>query len=329
MSAGTLAIIIVLVVVIVVLVVVLSVLQTRSSSSCASGQHHARDVCSNEKGPGSALLSKDSNVVRGPVLEIPQPLLRGFTDDGKAVINTIWHYSDTATTSGKLRWRNDDEPGGALWCIAKAKESLEKGTPVYYASDKVMGEVFSAFPVSNKRVAVVGSATPLYEAYIHVSGGTPVTVEYRAIDNEVPWATTMTLEEAVEKPPAVDVIMSISSVEHAGLGRYGDVLDPEADMKTVRWMRSLLPDGGLLILQVPVGSPQLQWNAQRVYGRSRLRRLLSGWQVVGAFNYNTSMWSARMKDPVHEPILVMKRVADDKFQDQAFFNKDVIPATKT
>ena len=34
-----------------------------------------------------------------------------------------------------------------------------------------------------------------------------------------------------------DVVLSISSVEHDGLGRYGDALDPDADLHAMRFLQ--------------------------------------------------------------------------------------------
>ena len=78
----------------------------------------------------------------------------------------------------------------------------------------------------------------------------------------------------------VDFVFSYSSLEHDGLGRYGDPLNPYADLETLARIRCLLVDGGTLLLGIPNGKDYLVWNAHRVYGRLRMRMLLSlGWEV--------------------------------------------------
>jgi hypothetical protein len=42
---------------------------------------------------------------------------------------------------------------------------------------------------------------------------------------------------------AFDVVLSISSFEHDGLGRYGDPLNPDGDMAAMRSTRRLLKPG--------------------------------------------------------------------------------------
>ena len=69
-----------------------------------------------------------------------------------------------------------------------------------------------------------------------------------------------------------DVILSISSFEHDGLGRYGDPVDPDADLRSMSKTRQMLSPEGLLFLAVPIGRDCVMWNAHRVYGRARLQR---------------------------------------------------------
>jgi SAM-dependent methyltransferase len=65
-----------------------------------------------------------------------------------------------------------------------------------------------------------------------------------------------------------DSIASLSCmhvIEHIGLGRYGDPLDPDGDLKAIgELVRVLAPDGDLLVA-TPVGRPRVAFNAHRVY----------------------------------------------------------------
>ena len=65
-----------------------------------------------------------------------------------------------------------------------------------------------------------------------------------------------------------DSIASLSCmhvIEHIGLGRYGDPLDPDGDLKAIgELVRVLAPDGNLLVA-TPVGRPRVAFNAHRVY----------------------------------------------------------------
>ncbi len=54
-------------------------------------------------------------------------------------------------------------------------------------------------------------------------------------------------------------------IEHIGLGRYGDKLDPEGDLKAIAELKRVLAPGGNLLIVVPVGRPRIMFNAHRVY----------------------------------------------------------------
>lgn len=55
-------------------------------------------------------------------------------------------------------------------------------------------------------------------------------------------------------------------VEHVGLGRYGDPLDPDGDLKAIAELRRVLAPGGLLLFVVPVGGvSKIMFNAHRIY----------------------------------------------------------------
>lgn len=64
-------------------------------------------------------------------------------------------------------------------------------------------------------------------------------------------------------------------VEHIGLGRYGDPLDPGGDLKAIAELKRVLAPGGSLLFVVPVGKARVMFNAHRIYAYE---------QVVGYFN---------------------------------------------
>lgn len=59
-------------------------------------------------------------------------------------------------------------------------------------------------------------------------------------------------------------------VEHIGLGRYGDPIDPQGDIKAMKELERVLSIGGILIFVVPVGKPKIQFNAHRIYSYKQI-----------------------------------------------------------
>ena len=54
-------------------------------------------------------------------------------------------------------------------------------------------------------------------------------------------------------------------VEHIGLGRYGDPLDPEGDLKAIAELKRVLAINGNLLFVVPIGKARIMFNAHRIY----------------------------------------------------------------
>ena len=59
-------------------------------------------------------------------------------------------------------------------------------------------------------------------------------------------------------------------VEHIGLGRYGDPLDPDADLKAIAELKRVLAVGGDLLFVVPIGRPRVMFNAHRIYSYQQI-----------------------------------------------------------
>jgi SAM-dependent methyltransferase len=68
-------------------------------------------------------------------------------------------------------------------------------------------------------------------------------------------------------------------VEHVGLGRYGDPLDPEGDLKAVAELRRVLAPGGDLLFVVPIGRPKIMFNAHRIYSYEQVLSYFSGLEL--------------------------------------------------
>jgi SAM-dependent methyltransferase len=69
-------------------------------------------------------------------------------------------------------------------------------------------------------------------------------------------------------------------VEHIGLGRYGDPLDPGGDIKAMRELSRVLAMGGQLLFAVPVGRPRVCFNAHRIYSYDQIVTAFSDLQLL-------------------------------------------------
>lgn len=78
----------------------------------------------------------------------------------------------------------------------------------------------------------------------------------------------------------LDAIFSISAIEHAGLGAYGEGANSEhLDRIIVERFADWLRPGGELVFTAPYGLWAVD-DQQRVYDRAHLDALLAGWQIT-------------------------------------------------
>lgn len=230
-------------------------------------------------------------------MNVPAP---GMTRGRKVALMTWlrWMYSmrhsrntKEKVVSGTLGWKRQS-------CLAGA---------VYYAMRN------NSAAISGKRGAVIGSTQPWVEIYaLKLNASHVTTMEYMKILTEHPkmsyehpvqvaknyqkWLLSL---KSIRLPyrhiEAYDWIATYSSLEHSGLGRYGDALDPVGDLKESMKMLCMLKKGGYLFLGLPVGYDTIYFNWHRIYGRIRLALMMAGWLFQNSFEYHIfrirSHWS--------------------------------------
>lgn len=76
-----------------------------------------------------------------------------------------------------------------------------------------------------------------------------------------------------------DVVAAISTIEHVGIGHYGDPTHENGDYKAVNEIRRVLKTGGKFIITVPYGKKMVIENFFRIYDEDELRTLLSAFKI--------------------------------------------------
>ena len=105
--------------------------------------------------------------------------------------------------------------------------------------------------------------------------------------------------DIVQLPFRAGSITSLSCLhvlEHVGLGRYGDPINPEGSRLAATELQRVLKPGGRLFLSVPVGRERVCFNAHRVFSPSTVRGFFQELQLktfslvddVGRFNEEIS-----------------------------------------
>jgi hypothetical protein len=99
---------------------------------------------------------------------------------------------------------------------------------------------------------------------------------------------------------SIESLSCMHTLEHIGLGRYGDVIDPDSDLKAIKELMRVCAINGNLIIVVPVGIEKIMFNAHRIYNASVLANYFNGFTLKefslitddGRFTRNASFETA-------------------------------------
>ena len=78
---------------------------------------------------------------------------------------------------------------------------------------------------------------------------------------------------------SVEFVTSLCVLEHIGLGRYGDPIDPLGTERAVREIQRVLAPGGVLAASIVAGPPCTMFNAHRIIPRPDFLALFPGYGI--------------------------------------------------
>lgn len=79
---------------------------------------------------------------------------------------------------------------------------------------------------------------------------------------------------------SIESLSALCSLEHFGLGRYGDPVDPEACFKAFAAIQRKMTPGGNVYIAVPVGEEHVEFNAHRVFYARTIVEAFSEMELV-------------------------------------------------
>lgn len=79
---------------------------------------------------------------------------------------------------------------------------------------------------------------------------------------------------------SIESLSALCSLEHFGLGRYGDKVDPEACFKAFNNIQRKMKSGGKLYISVPIGRERVQFNAHRIFYASTIIKTFNQMKLI-------------------------------------------------
>jgi hypothetical protein len=179
--------------------------------------------------------------------------------------------------------------------------------------------VAPAFPNKHVRVMVAGSISPWVEAVVLAAAAEGVmavqsvtTTDYQDIDIQHNDINYLAMADLDAHPPDnfFDVIFSYSSLEHDGLGRYGDPINPNGDLVAMQELHQVLAPGGVLAFAVPFSKAQsgtVDGNWHRIYSKARIARMCEGFGWVGTVLPVVPVGNPAKGPWENQPIFVLRK----------------------
>jgi len=161
------------------------------------------------------------------------------------------------------------EPGGVK--LTNVNERIVEIPHVYRALGRLE---------PGAKVADVGAAESLVAFSLAMLGYDVTAIDLRPYPFEHPRLKSVTTPiEEWEHDGTFDAVICLSTIEHVGLGAYGEeAKDERADLAAMRRMHELSTPGGVLVLTTRFGRPGVD-ELQRTYDKAGLDELLEGWNV--------------------------------------------------
>lgn len=181
-----------------------------------------------------------------------------------------WDRLEENGSTGAYFWQD-------LWA---ARKILKSHPNVHYDIGSRIDGLIAHLISNNLKVKVID----IRDIHSHIEG-----LEYVCSD-----ATKLDIFSDGE----IESLSAVCSVEHFGLGRYNDEIDPEACFKFMNNIGRKMKPGGALYITVPIGKERVQFNAHRIFSPSTILNECKGFSLVefsvytdGRIIYNADLHS--------------------------------------
>lgn len=108
-------------------------------------------------------------------------------------------------------------------------------------------------------------------------------IDVRPLDKNIPnvtyWCMDATKLENIESE-SISSISSLCALEHFGLGRYGDDINPEGCFEAIDSIQRVIKKGGKAYIAVPIGKEHLEFDAHRIFQASTIVECFSQMELV-------------------------------------------------
>lgn len=193
-------------------------------------------------------------------------------------------------------------------CLADRYAPSGQARGHYFHQDLLVARrIFIANPA---RHIDIGSRIDGFVAHVATFRSIHV-LDIRAQESSIPNVSFERADITESIPNAIrgrfDSASCLHALEHLGLGRYGDRIDPGAYRLGLQNLSSLLTKNGMLYLSVPIGPQRVEFNAHRVFSVRFLLQLVENGFNVERFSFVDD------NGDLHDDVPLSEKLADDNY----------------
>lgn len=172
------------------------------------------------------------------------------------------------------------------WLIDESKQNAGSVKQYYWQDLWAAQKVIERAPEVHYDI---GSRLDGFIAHLQAARQQTVMLDIRPLKNKLPYLDFIqedaTMLSGIQDE-SIDSLSSLCALEHFGLGRYGDSIDPEACFKAMKSIQRVMKPGGRVYISVPIGKEHVEFNAQRVFYAETVVNELSEMELI-EFSVNT------------------------------------------
>jgi len=205
----------------------------------------------------------------------------------KALANVLRYYKDKKELEKDIiKGQNSFNFGSSYPCLFDRDEEGGNATGHYFHQDLLVAQkIFSANP---EKHVDVGSRIDGFVS--HIASFREIEVfDIRDIKTKVKnvkFVKADLMEQLDENLiNYTDSLSCLHTLEHFGLGRYGDKIDSNGYLTGFENLSQILKEGGKFYFSVPIGPQRIEFNAHRVFSLSYLSELVSTKFNTDSFSY--------------------------------------------
>lgn len=167
-----------------------------------------------------------------------------------------------------------------MWPIIKDKYGNAGATGTYFWQDLWAAKKIIKSGI--KRHFDIGSRLDGFIAHLLAADIDVTMIDVRKFPGEIEHLNTI-VDDATSlhqiEDESIESISALCSLEHFGLGRYGDAVDPEACFKCFSNIQKKLKKGGRLYISLPIGMERVEFNAHRIFYASTVVECFSSLEL--------------------------------------------------